>query len=577
MRYTIGPVHWTKCAGVTELNDQDLSDQVIDWLNVVEAARGLGQSDRRYALLRYLIDEELNGRGAQIKAYTIALDVFGRGADFDASGDSIVRVEMGRLRDALALYYAKQPDGDHPVVKIPKGTYRPQVSLPPVAAIAGTTAVTSRQSSIWRYLLILVVAIAAGGGFAVWQFTQSRTETGPDATPVLQIASFDTAATEAHRDFAIGFRQQLVTDLSHLPTIIVRDGPLRRNAIGRDEVAAPDYELTILSVGTEAEGLLSLKLSTVGDGAVVWARTIEVAQADRSFYENVALAVRGIGQEIAGPTGAITNQQARDALNLAEDDISTQSDYACLVISLVFDATKSESAGARSQECLNRAIANNTQNAALRAEYALRLFFVASELTDPREREEALVRAEEQARIAISLNPFDALPYEVLGNIESSIGRRSAAIANYTRAVELAPSRPAPHFLLGWQTVLQGDWDAGMVSIRDGLAMQPDVPGYMIVPLALDAFRRADYAQSLDYAQAIITRGDQRGYTLAFAASVAMGDISQATRFFEHPNARTATDPRDPMREVRVTFSNPDIMGKYEDVIAQYAPPGPDE
>jgi len=117
---------------------------------------------------------------------------------------------------------------------------------------------------------------------------------------------------------------------------------------------------------------------------------------------------------------------------------------------------------------------------------------------------------------------------------------------------------------------LQGNCVLVVVTKKKANEMQPIIPGYMIIPLALDAFRRSEYQQSLNYAQAVIDRGDARGYALAFAASLALGNSETAEAFFNDPNARTSFDPTDPMREVRVTFSNPDVMPRYQEVIAPF-------
>ncbi|WP_156134004.1 hypothetical protein [Ensifer sp. ZNC0028] len=50
-------------------------------------------TERHRKLLRYLVDEFFAGRSGQVKAYTIAIDVFGRPASFDPATDPIVRVE----------------------------------------------------------------------------------------------------------------------------------------------------------------------------------------------------------------------------------------------------------------------------------------------------------------------------------------------------------------------------------------------------------------------------------------------------------------------------------------------------
>ncbi len=83
-------------------------------------------------LLKYLVEEALSGRGDNLKAYTIALEVFGRNADFDPQTDPIVRVEGTRLRARLAAYYQANPQ--NPVrIALPLGGYRPHFHYTPQA------------------------------------------------------------------------------------------------------------------------------------------------------------------------------------------------------------------------------------------------------------------------------------------------------------------------------------------------------------------------------------------------------------------------------------------------------------
>jgi hypothetical protein len=44
-------------------------------LSGVVSSGVLGKSERRAQLLQYLVDKELSGRGKELKAYSIALDV----------------------------------------------------------------------------------------------------------------------------------------------------------------------------------------------------------------------------------------------------------------------------------------------------------------------------------------------------------------------------------------------------------------------------------------------------------------------------------------------------------------------
>jgi hypothetical protein len=84
------------------------------------------KAPRLGTFFRYICERHLEGRGDEIKEYSVAVEALGRSVDFDPKKDSIVRVEAHRLRKRLEEYYSG--DGvNHPIyVVIPNGQYRPQ-------------------------------------------------------------------------------------------------------------------------------------------------------------------------------------------------------------------------------------------------------------------------------------------------------------------------------------------------------------------------------------------------------------------------------------------------------------------
>ncbi|WP_129155274.1 hypothetical protein [Bosea sp. Tri-44] len=81
-------------------------------------------SDRNKRFLQYVSEELFHGREASVKAYTIAVDVFGRPSSFDPAIDPIVRIEATRLRAALISYYDLHGAG-RIQIDLPKGRYIP--------------------------------------------------------------------------------------------------------------------------------------------------------------------------------------------------------------------------------------------------------------------------------------------------------------------------------------------------------------------------------------------------------------------------------------------------------------------
>ncbi|MGH9573846.1 MAG: hypothetical protein ACRD40_09990 [Candidatus Acidiferrales bacterium] len=90
-------------------------------------------------LLQYLISKALEGPFADIKEYTIGMEVFERGPDYDPQSDTIVRVQIHRLRLKVKEYYESEGIADPILVDIPKGHYIPSFELRNVALKTNAT------------------------------------------------------------------------------------------------------------------------------------------------------------------------------------------------------------------------------------------------------------------------------------------------------------------------------------------------------------------------------------------------------------------------------------------------------
>jgi len=77
-------------------------------------------------LLRFLVKETVAGRDEALRGYQIGIKVFGRDKDFDPDYDPIVRIQAGRLRRSLYLYYLVDGKNDPIRIVIPKGGYKPK-------------------------------------------------------------------------------------------------------------------------------------------------------------------------------------------------------------------------------------------------------------------------------------------------------------------------------------------------------------------------------------------------------------------------------------------------------------------
>jgi len=93
------------------------------------ASETFARSERARELLRYLVEQELSGRADRLKGFAIAVDVFGRDADFDSASDAVVRVQAGRLRELLAQYFATEGVAEPIRITVPRGSYVPAYEI----------------------------------------------------------------------------------------------------------------------------------------------------------------------------------------------------------------------------------------------------------------------------------------------------------------------------------------------------------------------------------------------------------------------------------------------------------------
>lgn len=100
----------------------DLSKVTREHLDDLLSSSTFQRSPILCKLLQRLVEPTLSGSTDPIKEQILGIEVFDRPADWDPQTDSVVRVEVGRLRMALTAYYAEQ--NPLPVrFVIPKGSY----------------------------------------------------------------------------------------------------------------------------------------------------------------------------------------------------------------------------------------------------------------------------------------------------------------------------------------------------------------------------------------------------------------------------------------------------------------------
>jgi TolB-like protein/Flp pilus assembly protein TadD len=184
-------------------------------LERVLASPGFVRNERLSRFLRFIAQEELNGRGSELKESLIGVEVFGRKPGFDPKQDSTVRSEAARLRSRLAEYYDDEGKGETLVIELPKGGYIPRFRRSEPQA-PGPDDRRARRFQSWHMALAVGLALVlAAVGFWLWK-------RGTSSVSIAVLPLTNLSSDHGDEYFADGVTDEIIRNLSILDGLAVR-------------------------------------------------------------------------------------------------------------------------------------------------------------------------------------------------------------------------------------------------------------------------------------------------------------------------------------------------------------------
>lgn len=238
--------------------------------------------------LEYIVDQSLAGAAADIKEYSIGVEVFQRGASFDPRADSVVRVEARRLRSKLRDYYETEGKDDPLVITVPTGSYVPVFA--PAVKIE-----PERRRSLAALPALALAALA----LVIW-FVWPR----PAPPPAIAILPLENLSNDPANDFFChSLADQVASRLgvdSHL-RVITRGpaGPFAAGAalavLPRGHVATAALEGSATFAGEKLR--ITVMLVDLKTYRNIWSETYDREGPDRlrlgaELAEQIAASVR---------------------------------------------------------------------------------------------------------------------------------------------------------------------------------------------------------------------------------------------------------------------------------------------
>ncbi|MBK5290254.1 MAG: tetratricopeptide repeat protein [Acidobacteriia bacterium] len=406
-------------------NGQALRDE----LERVLSSSCFARAERVSKLLRFVVEQQLEGRENELKESIIGVEVFGRRPDYDTKQDSTVRTEALRLRERLSRYYSTEGVQGPFVIELPKGGYVPTFRRPEQIPLLQK----AKPKRLLRLAACLAGCVVAATALGVW-WAVHKTATIPIAVLPLVNLSQDPA-----NDYlADGLTSEIISELSMIEGLAVRSQTSSfalkgkpRNVHEAGSQLQADYILegSILRDGQHVR--INARLVRVRDDIPIWSRIFEPEWTDVLSVQNEIS--RGIVNSLRlnlgrGRRRYETNEEAYDLYLHARASMTRLFPGNDEVIGLFEKAIAKDSSLAPAY-------------AGLAAAYAWKSFSKSGDLN----RDEKLQKMQAAAEAAIRLDPLLAEAHSALGTAYANRGQWKLAEQSFRRATEIDPNSSTTH------------------------------------------------------------------------------------------------------------------------------------
>jgi adenylate cyclase len=426
--------------------------------------------------LRFVVEKTLSGCAQEIKGYTVATEVFGRKADFDAGKDTIVRIQGGRLRRALERYYLTIGGQDPIRIDIPKGAYVPTFHLVARAETEVDASTVAQDEA--------VLSPPPGPSVAV--------------LPLLNLTG-----DRKQEFFADGLAEEITNELARYQDLRViafqstlrwRGAKFDAREVGRDLHIRFFLEGSIRKEATLIK--ITVRLVDTVNGMQVWGD-----QYQRQLKPDKLIALQEeIAQNVAGKIGSeygiISWNLSKESQKKPPESLDTYEAF-LRFYHHVNDLTPEtyEEALRVLEQAVTREPKCGLAWSLLALLYFMNHNLQFSPLKTPLEK--ALVFAKKGA----SLDSQNQQVRATMAFVYFFLNERDSFLLEVERTMALNPKSPFLSGYMGWLLALYGEWDRGLVIMRKGMELNPHYPGWFRMAPYFYFYHQGMYMEALQEAQ----------------------------------------------------------------------------
>lgn len=548
---------------------------VLETLERLLASETFGRSERARKLLRYLVEQQMAGHADRLKGFTIAVDVFGRDADFDSSADAVVRVQAGRLRDLLAQYFATEGASEPIRIAIPRGCYVPaydavraEMTLPSVQAepvelledqaaepqpattapALAPMATEARMIRHLRYFWAAMFIVIAMLGFVIFRILMPVGDVGAEAEissdsvysitlppEALALPPVYVTATAENAE-VVRVAAVLRIALSGFDTVdLIAREPMSQTPTPQTNVAIDPLQFVFDVASGPTSGTVAINLTNTASGKVLVSRVLQPRDFDAQTLDDRIADL--VGSTIPA-SGAIYGYIERNGLGSGLVKCLTLNDRYYLDPI----AKKHEAA----YRCLAGMAEQGGKSPLIYAELSALLLQAVTE-NHPYPPHPDAEKALAMAHRAVLAGPTSPYAHRAYGFLNSRVGDTTESIRFMRKAYELNTYDLSMAAAYGYALIFAGDYATGGPLMERAVQSSSAHPSWWDYGLFLAEFMTGDTARAMRATEALASTKKPHYLAARLIAAENAGNAGLAKALIEEITEEYpafATNPR---------------------------------
>ena len=436
--------------------------QILDQTDKICSSEEFRSKHLLCLFLKFIITETLDGRGELLKGYTIGIALFNKSKHFDPEQDSLVRINAGRLRRSLELYYHEEGKNDTVQIRVPKGNYQPVF--------------TSATNENHRHNLEPGIDLNDHASIGIFPFMNLTGD------PLKEYLAF-------------GLSEALTIILSKYEDLKVYNHWLRpenQSTGGLKE----NYGSRFLIDGSVYQDVehynIIVKLVNSNDHRIVWSYRYQINFDDLRLLKIQEEIAEEIAKTIGGETGVLFNVMAEEMFKQQPQQFTT---FNSILKFYYYESHISPMVAEDTLHSIQNALETEPDSGILNA--MLASMIGASYALDFVDGDKALEQMSSLADRAITLAPDDTLVRVIYATKYFLLNDKKKFDQERDYCLSMKIKSPGKFGALGMYTSLFGDWEEGKAMLDQAMNKQVGFPLYFHGPTCLYYYRKREYKLAL--------------------------------------------------------------------------------